>query len=120
MTTASRLKSEYLNTDPELLCKIFPVPVSKGISAYSPVDSTTLVSFLQALSTGVISMSSDIPGLAQTSANLALVRMISDDIEVVLSSRSSIPEELLTEVESIANIASSSNVNCDLELAYES
>lgn len=118
MTTASQLKSEYLKTDPDILCEIFPVPVSKGISAYLPEDSTTLVSFLQALPTGVISMSSEIPGLVQTSTNLAVVRMISDDIEVVSSSRSSIPEELIAVVESIAKITSRANVNCNLEHAY--
>jgi len=55
-----------------------------------------LMNFLLALPHGVLAMSADIPDLVQTSVNLATIQLVSDQIEICLSSRSSIKSALET------------------------
>jgi dipeptidase D len=52
--------------------------------------SGTAVDLLRAISTGVIALSQDIPGLVETSNNLGMVRTKGDTIEIVCAARSSL------------------------------
>ncbi len=61
--------------------------------ALSQAQFETLVSTLYALPHGVIKMSADIPGLVETSTNLATVTQESDKIVVGTSQRSSVETE---------------------------
>lgn len=54
-----------------------------------------LLATLDALPHGVLSMSRDVPGLVETSSNLAVVATSEDSIELVLSHRSSVMPALL-------------------------
>lgn len=70
---ASRIKAEYAVTDPGLYFQAEPLNWEKGA-----IDSATAHRLVRALLTiphGVIAMSADIPGLIETSTNLASVRM---------------------------------------------
>lgn len=70
---AARLKAEYAVTDPGLQFECGEVAWKKGA-----IDSETarnLVSALIAIPHGVMAMSADIPGLVETSTNLASVKM---------------------------------------------
>ena len=71
-----------------------------------PDDRDRLVRLLMALPHGVLGMSRDIPGLVETSSNLAVVAATSDGIRVVTSSRSSIASSLAGVLASIRDIAS--------------
>lgn len=55
-----------------------------------PAAGVALVRLLSALPHGVIAMSRDIPGLVETSNNLAVVDVEGDDVRIVTSSRSSV------------------------------
>ena len=53
-------------------------------------DASTIVRILASQHHGVLAMSPDIPGLVQTSTNLAIVTTRQDEVEIVTSQRSSI------------------------------
>ena len=85
------LKEEFHNTEPGLLVDIYP---AKARFAIDPETSFFVISSLYTCPHGVQAMSQDIPGLVQTSTNLASVKMIDHNmIEVVTSQRSSAQSE---------------------------
>jgi dipeptidase D len=71
-------------------------------------DRDRLVQLLLALPHGVLAMSPDIPGLVETSSNLAVVQETEGKIRIVTSSRSSVAPSLssvLGQVRSVASLA---------------
>jgi dipeptidase D len=71
-------------------------------------DRDRLVQLLLALPHGVLAMSQDIPGLVETSSNLAVVKDNDGAIRVVTSSRSSVAPSLayvLTQVRAVAALS---------------
>jgi aminoacyl-histidine dipeptidase len=70
---AARLKAEYAVTDPGLFFTAEPVTWKKG--AIDGGTAHRLVRALLSIPHGVIAMSADIPGLIETSTNLASVKM---------------------------------------------
>jgi len=83
---------EIKAVDPKLTLKIEDVSnVDKIIDSK---QQNTLINLLHALPHGVDKMSYDIPGLVETSTNLASVHMKEDNIVILLSSRSSVMSEL--------------------------
>lgn len=98
----STLKAEYSGTDPDV--KYDASDVEAGGNAIESKVALNLVSSLVAVHHGVLSMSSEIPGLVQTSSNLASVKMKgmpgqagNDEegkiIEICTSQRSSVDSE---------------------------
>ena len=86
------LKQEFAASDPGLKVTAEPCsapgkPLEEGLAA-------TLISTLTACPHGVVAMSMDIPGLVETSTNLASVRFEEDKITVCTSQRSSVRSEL--------------------------
>ena len=70
---AARIRAEYAATEPGLYFRAEPVTWTKGA-----IDTATAHRLIRALLTiphGVIAMSADIPGLIETSTNLASVKM---------------------------------------------
>lgn len=57
---------------------------------FPPEDAERVVAFLHAAPHGVLAMSPDIPGLVQTSTNLAVVSMEGDVLSIATSQRSSV------------------------------
>ena len=70
---AARLKAEYAATDPGLCFDAEPISWNKG--AIDGGTAHRLVRSLLTIPHGVIAMSADIPGLIETSTNLASVKM---------------------------------------------
>ena len=80
------LKEEFHATEPGIMVDIYP---AKARFALDPETSFFLISSLYTCPHGVQAMSQDIPGLVQTSTNLASVKMIDHNmVEVVTSQRS--------------------------------
>lgn len=61
----------------------------------------TLINFLLTSPHGVISMHPEIPGLVETSTNLAIIRMKKDKVQIINSSRSSVKSSLVATREMI-------------------
>ena len=81
------LAAEFHATDPGVTCKAenAPVPRSKAID---DLTACCLVNSLFTCPHGVQAMSQDVPGLVQTSTNLASVHIYRNFIEIVTSQRS--------------------------------
>lgn len=85
------LLSEYGKTDPKLDVQVAAAGVTDGLSFD---DSVRFLSFVLALPHGVDAMSRDIPGLVETSTNLAKVAWGDEAALVHNSSRSSVASAL--------------------------
>ena len=83
------VKGEYSVTEPDLSFALESVPAQAF--AFDTVSAMRLVRGLYAAPHGVLSMSADIPGLVETSTNLASVKMLEGNkVRVGTSQRSSI------------------------------
>ena len=86
------LEAEFAASDPGVRatcqpCEAALKPVEEG-------DAANLIATLLACPHGVEKMSVDIPGLVETSTNLAAVHMEGDTLKVITSQRSSVVSEL--------------------------
>ena len=84
--------SEYKQTDADIEMKLESAPLMKSV--FNSDTSSRVISLLYALPHGVAVMSNDIPGLVETSANLATVSVQSDQLLVHISNRSSVESAL--------------------------
>ena len=86
------VKAEYSATEPGMEMKIEETPLPSQL--WSTDATWKVLRFLVALPHGVIAMSNDIPGLVETSTNLAAVRSEGRELKVLMSSRSSVASAL--------------------------
>ena len=85
------VKAEYSAVEPDLA-----VSIEKHAVPEKVMDEKTqkhLINALYAVPHGVIKMSNDIPGLVETSTNLAVVETVGKNINVVTSQRSPVASE---------------------------
>ncbi len=93
---------DYSSTDPGL--EIKDEGVSESFDKFFSLDSTsTLITLLETLPHGVIAMSADVPGLVETSTNLATVAMQDGKVVIGTSQRSSVDAERNTTADKIAH-----------------
>ena len=86
------LKSEFKSSDPEIGIACFPEaslirPIEEG-------DAAAIIMTLLSVPHGVEKESTDIPGLVETSSNLAAAHIEGDVLKVITSQRSSVVSEL--------------------------
>ena len=86
------LKDEYRAVEPDMDFKIEEVPLPPQV--WSTDSTWRVLRFLVALPHGVVAMSNDIPGLVETSTNLAAVKCQGREVKVLMSSRSSVASAL--------------------------
>lgn len=93
-TTAAAIKEELAMSDAGFAVAV--TPVSEIPARVMTGDATRrVVSMLCALPHGVDAMSLDVPGLVETSSNLAAVHTEGDKVSVLISVRSSVRSSLL-------------------------
>lgn len=100
---AEEIKNELKTTEPNL-----NISLTEEGQATSTMDKDSqyrLLSAMRGVVQGVMEMSRDIPGLVETSTNLASVKMIDNNIiEVVTSQRSSVESARNNTKEAVASI----------------
>jgi len=110
------LKVEFAVSDPALKC------TGEICEASQPIDSDTAGRFIASLAAcphGVQAMSQDIPGLVETSTNLASVRMDKEgEIIIGTSQRSSILSERKMIGEKVAAVFSLAGAKAEQQYAY--
>lgn len=103
---AVELKAEYALTEPNI-----SITMAQVEQLERKIDNETahiLVAALQAVPHGVQSMSQAMPGMVETSTNLASVKIVGDDIIVTTSQRSSVESakyDIAHTVESVFRLA---------------
>lgn len=85
----SELRLEYADREPGLTLRIEQAKFDTELRAISPGTAAKLVGLLLSLPHGVVSMSADLPGLVETSSNLATIKSSQDSVTIVISQRSS-------------------------------
>lgn len=98
----AELRLEYAGIDDSLCVRGQPCASRAPLTE---ACSTRLLDLLLGLPHGVRSMSAAVPGLVQTSSNLAIVRSLDDSMMVTLSTRSSVDTSRDALVESVRGIA---------------
>lgn len=113
----------YQDSDPGVLIDIQPCGVEYKVKnghlqVLAEADMQALIQLLAILPTGVQEMSQTIAGLPETSLNLAIVQMQSDELYVELSNRSSNPAALHLLEQRLAYLASICGFVCQTQSRY--
>jgi dipeptidase D len=106
------VKAEYVSVEPDLM-----VSMEKHVAPEKVLDEKTqkhLLNALYAIPHGVIKMSNDIPGLVETSTNLAVVETKGKNINIVTSQRSPVASQNVD----ITNMVSSVLKLAGAEITY--
>jgi len=85
----NEIKNEFKTVDSGVKI-VFKAAKSKIEKAFTKEMTEKLINTIMALPHGVIAMSADIPGLVETSTNLATIKMESDKLIIGTSQRSSV------------------------------
>ncbi len=88
------IKAEFAATEPDFLIRLDAAKAKKKAKALRKGEQRKIVQTISALPHGVIKMSSDIPGLVETSTNLAIIRTTRNSVMIATSQRSSVASEL--------------------------
>jgi dipeptidase D len=110
------LKEEYRTREPEMALQI--ARVDPPAQTWDEASSSKALQMLTGLPHGVATMSSDIPGLVETSTNLATIKMANDALVIGLSSRSSVASALTALRQKIRAIATLAGADVDEEPGY--
>jgi dipeptidase D len=86
------VREEYRPADPGLEFEIAETDLPPQV--WDAATTSKVVALISALPHGVMSMSYDVPGLVETSTNLAVVGESDDDFKIMMSSRSSVASAL--------------------------
>ena len=96
-------KAEISTVDPQMEITLAEVKVKKGKVIKKGVQKKILQT-VAALPHGVMKMSADIPGLVETSTNVAVIKTEKKSITVVTSQRSSVASEIEEIVHTVSSI----------------
>jgi len=100
------VRAEYAVSDPDMALEISEVAVPAQVWTQRTMD--TALHLIEALPHGVIAMSLDIPGLVETSNNVAVVKAQDGQLVVTTSTRSSIGsalEAVRLQIHAVARLA---------------
>lgn len=100
------LRTELAAADPGAALEIAPAPAAAAV--LEPHDARRLLDLLLALPHGVLAMSHDLPGLVETSTNVATVMAADGAVVIGTSSRSSVDSALAAtrrKVRAVAELA---------------
>jgi dipeptidase D len=96
--------------DPGLTIALEPATAP---DAFTPADGDSLIRVLESLPHGVAAMSAEVPGLVETSTNLALVAMTASGVEINLLTRSSVDVAKAALSARIAAVFATCGFSCD-------
>ncbi len=96
-------KAEIATVDPGLRITFEPCRTKKG-KVLKKAAQKKLTATISALPHGVMKMSADIPGLTETSTNVAVISMLKGKIAIATSQRSSVDSEIREICDTVRNI----------------
>jgi len=115
----TKWQKEVLNiakkTEPGIKIEITKSEVKKALSKET---TAAILSTLQEIKHGPIAFSKEIPGLVQTSSNLAVVRTSEQEVKIHVSTRSSVTDELEKVRNEIKTIGEKYHAKVQIDKAY--
>jgi dipeptidase D len=88
------IKAELAITDPDLLVSLDVLDARGEIQVMTKAEQRRIVRTISALPHGVIKMSAEIPGLVETSTNVAVIKTEGESVRIATSQRSSVASEI--------------------------
>jgi dipeptidase D len=110
------IKSELATVEPDLSIVLEELRDVKKGQVFKKSLQDFLLKTISALPHGVVKMSADIPGLVETSTNVAIIRTDKKKVELITSQRSSVAseiDEILQTVGAILNLGGSKVVHTE-------
>lgn len=98
------LKAEVSTVEPDLAIAFEKIQSRKKWKAMRRGEQQKILKTIAALPHGVIKMSADIPGLVETSTNVAVIKTVRDTIRIATSQRSSVASEIADIAQSVSFI----------------
>jgi dipeptidase D len=98
------LKGEVASVDPDLTVGLVEIPSPAKAKVISKAEQEAITKTIAALPHGVLKMSADIPGLVETSTNVAVISTTGKGVVLATSQRSSVASELDEAVLSVQSI----------------
>jgi dipeptidase D len=98
------IKAEYATVEPGLEISLAAIKGARQGKVFKSALQKKLCKTLSALPHGVIRMSPDIPGLVQTSTNVAIVTTGKKTVQIATSQRSSVASEILEICQMVASV----------------
>ncbi len=99
----SIVKAEFATVDPDLAITLEEAPKKKGVVLKKPLQKRILQT-ISGLPHGVVRMSADIPGLVETSTNVAIIRTDKKSVVLTTSQRSSVASEIDEVLHTVASV----------------
>jgi dipeptidase D len=87
------VKAEFASIEPDFSVALVEMGRNRP-KVINKKEQQKIIATISALPHGVIKMSADIPGLVETSTNLAAIRMSKNSVRIATSQRSSVASEL--------------------------
>ena len=98
------IKAELATVEPDLVINLSTMKTRKTIKVWKKAEQRRILQTISALPHGVMKMSADIPGLVETSTNVAVIKTIKDSIKIATSQRSSVASEITDIAETVSVI----------------
>ena len=98
------IAAEFSSVDPDVSIAIKPVKRGKKVRVLKKSQQRDILRTIAGLPHGVTKMSPDIPGLVETSTNVAVVSTTKKSLVIETSQRSSVPSEILEIQESVRSV----------------
>ena len=111
------VKAKYISFEPEMIFAL-ETTTSKEISVLSNKSLDSYIKTIEELPTGVNTWMKEYPEIVESSDNLAIVKTLDENINIIISLRSSDPEVLKELKEKISNILKENNALFEFSAGY--
>jgi dipeptidase D len=98
------IKAELKSVEPDLAITLEELPNVRRGSVFKRALQKKILRTVSALPHGVIKMSADIPGLVETSTNVAAIKTTKKAVRIATSQRSSVDSEIIEICQTVASI----------------
>lgn len=114
---ADEVKAKYLSFEPEMVFAL-EATTTKEVSVLSSKSLDSYIKTIEELPTGVNTWMKEYPEIVESSDNLAIVKTLDENINIIVSLRSSDPEVLKELREKISNILKENNALFEFSAGY--
>lgn len=114
---ADEVKAKYISFEPEMIFAL-ETTTAKEISVLSNKSLDSYIKTIEELPTGVNTWMKEYPEIVESSDNLAIVKTLDKNINIIISLRSSDPEVLKELKEKISNILKENNALFEFSTGY--
>lgn len=114
---ANEVKEKYVSFEPEMIFNLETTTV-KEVSVLSDTTLDSYIKTIEEIPTGVNTWMKEYPEIVESSDNLAIVKTLDENINIIISLRSSDPEVLKELKEKIASILKENSANFEFSAGY--